>query len=238
MAKNSNIYNMNARIKPNDDSLNYVLNQIYLAIKDNCMSNKIQEVVIKYKALSFEDLVQYTEASMFLKENKIIENCRTYSSGQEDIYAINNHDKDEILFIKEAYELKPKILVKYLIENSILPKYTLSLNKKRQLILNDQFILVTPQFNSDNFYTIEYILKNPGKIITKENLPPLKKLCRRFHTFLEQVIKEPELIKVFFPDVSKDKLKFRNDVKESDLKNEKIKEKNIIKYVKGLNSVS
>jgi hypothetical protein len=231
---------MNAKTTPNSNNLNYALNQIYDEIKSDTNNySKVKEVVITYKAALPEDLVGYTEVSLFLKENKIIESHRRHSSGQEKVYGVEDEDEDEIVFIKEAYKLKPKVVIKYLIENSIIPKYTLSLNKKRQLILNNQFILVNLQFNSSNFDFVEYILERSGKIIRKEQLPsPIDHSKKRFHTYLEQIIREPELIKVFFPDVAQDKLMFRNDVKENDLKDGNIKEKNIDIFIKQLNSLS
>jgi hypothetical protein len=220
--------------------LDFVLNKLYKSVK-GLNTNVVQEVIIAYEAMGPEDLPAYLYSSELLKEKKIIETYKNHSSGQEEM----EDDADEhgyihretIYFRKVKYKLKPKILIKYMEDTSRLPKYTLALNKQRQLILNNKYLLNTFQLNSQNLYFFDYVLRHPEETIEKSTMErETGKIKARFQSFLETMI-DSELKRVFFPIRSETVIKFRNEIKVKDLKGENIKEKKIDGFLRKLTKI-
>lgn len=222
-------------LRIHDKELELLLNKLQQEIK-SLAANKSHEVIITSYAYGSEDLNGYISASSFLKNEKIVEGVQPYSSGQETIWSGADEDEPtETIFIKEKYTLKPTVLTNFLIISSRLPKYTLTFDEQRRLILNDKYLLTIPHFDSPNYYFIEYVISHPGKIIRRENLTKTAgKTEKRFHTILEQIIKDSDLRKVFFRNTSKDASEFRNKVHTKDLLGQNINEKKIANFLKKL----
>ena len=221
--------------------LDFVLGKLYKAV-NGLNINTTQNVTITFTVGEPEDLNEYLYTSDFLKEDKVIEKYKRHSSGQEEYIEEDiggSRYVQEVHSYKITYKLKPKVLIKYMIDTSRLSKYSLALDKQRNLILNDKYILSTSHFDSVNSNFIEYALQNPRKKIRVEDLKEKAgKIEKRFHAILAQVIKNSELRKVFFPSVSKDAFEFRNEVHTKDLTGEDINEKKINNFIKALKKVS
>lgn len=221
-------------------NLDIVLNKLYLATKDTAPSKSV-ECRIECSSQNVEDLGENIETLDFLIKEKIIESYEKYSQGQEEIevdFANDSLSHEIVYFLKFDCRLKPKKVTDFMIDSSRLPKYSLRLGPGREIILNDCYILSTPQFTSSNHYFIEYALKHPNEIIKKADVEiKAGKIKKRFHTVLEQIIKSPDLRQVFFPDVSKDAAKFRNSVTVNDMLGEKINERKIADFLKTLMKV-
>lgn len=222
--------------------LNYVLEDLGRAIKGLSVGVDQEVTITCYDTA--EDMGGYIVASKSLVDNLIVRRFKEISHGEKYFHEHpdDTDDSDDFIphnyFIEIKFWLKPKVLIDYLVETSRIPKYTLALDNRRRLIINDKYILTTLHFNSPNFYFFDYALKNSG-LIRKDALKATAgNIGKRFHTVLEQVIKNGELIKLFFPNVAKDVAEFRNFVRINDIRNEGINENSIKRHIKTLRTVS
>lgn len=220
--------------------LDFVLNKLYKSIK-GLNTNAVQEVIITFEATGPEDLPEVFYSSELLKKKKVIETYKSHSSGQEEVEFDTDQygyaSRETIYFRKVKYKLKPKALIKYMVDTSRLPKYTLTLNKQGQLVLNNKYLLNTFRMNSQNFYFFDYVLRHPGETIEKNTMEKeTGKIKARFQSFLETMI-DAELKRVFFPIRSEAIVKFRNEIKVKDFKGENIKEKKIDEFLKKLTKI-
>ena len=96
-------------------------------------------------------------------------------------------------------------------------KYFISL-KKRQVVLNNTFILSTPNFNSENESFIEYVITHPNETLKREAMQSdLKvKFKKSFHSILGDLGFKGEIRKLFF-DASKTAVQFKNFIPETEL---------------------
>jgi len=229
---------------PPKSDLDIVLDKLYLAIKDS-VSTKANDFCITWSDQNPEDLGDVMKIFEFLEKQKVIKGCEIVRQGEYDVEIEmgigpeGDRDVATIFYLKLVCNLKPKTLVQFLIETARIPKYILTLDKQRRLVLNYVYILSTPHFNSSNFYFIDYVLKHPKEIIKKEDVEKTAgKIQKRFHTILRQIIKEPNLIKVFFPQIAANAVEFRNGVKINDLVGQKVNEKKIESFLKNLRKVA
>jgi hypothetical protein len=226
---------MNAKQYLSEFALDVVLKRISQATTDRTSGERVDISV----ACNVDDLVEidkYVKVLEFLKRSDIISKLKNKTGGGyiED----DDHNSWEMTFYTPSFIINHKKLRKFLIESSRLPKYALSMDTRRRLILNDKYIVSTPHFDSVNYHFICHALVNPDQIITKEALTKTAgKFDKRFHTILEQINISPELRKVFFPGVSLDAAKFRNNVTVKDLKNSGVNEKKLNKFLKKLQKI-
>jgi hypothetical protein len=99
-------------------------------------------------------------------------------------------------------------------------KYFVTLTSSRQVVLNNAFILSSPNFDTENHKFIEYITEHPDtKFQRTEIETDLKvKLKKSFHAILSDLGFKGEIKKIFF-EASKVSVKFKNNVPESELQN-------------------
>lgn len=92
-------------------------------------------------------------------------------------------------------------------------RYFITLNKKRQVMLNDTFVLSTPNFAGENESFIEYVIAHPDEKLTKAAMESelKKKLKKSFHSILSDLGFKGEIRKLFF-DASKNAVQFKNPV--------------------------
>lgn len=103
------------------------------------------------------------------------------------------------------------------------------------LTLNSKWKLAKPDFNSENYNLIDEVMKKESKL----TLSDFKKLIggdprKSFHQILNDLGFKSELKKVFFPNISKDALIFRNSVTAEMLKNAEIDEDKLNIQIKEL----
>jgi hypothetical protein len=184
-----------------------------------------------------DDLRQYEKVLDFLDEKGIIENLKNEGNVMESDDLV----KQDTYLYTPSFTLKFDELNKFLIETSRKPKYSLIMDTKGRLIINDQYLLTKPQLNSPNKYFIDNALLHPGQIITKEHVRKTAGNAidkKRFHTILEQLQLGSELGRVFFPQVRQDAVQFRNDVTLKALEESKINIKKVEKTLKMLKKIS
>ena len=104
------------------------------------------------------------------------------------------------------------------------PLLSLSYNNKRQLLLNDIFLLTTTRNNSINDRLLSYLIKNPNKTVSRQELEAKDVLRvdkdedKDFYVFLNDVNIKDDLKKLFFEkDLSKHNLNLKNPVYKEDL---------------------
>lgn len=94
-----------------------------------------------------------------------------------------------------------------------------------ELILNDIFVLAKPTPNEQNYRIIRYLIANPNRFVTeqelKKNALEGKSLDKRLTDFVAQINLNKDLGKLFF-DTSKDSIRLSNPVTT-----ERMNEKNI-----------
>ncbi len=232
---------------PQDEhlDLDYVLKRLNGACI-SLNSNKLQDVIVTFHVQEPEDLNDILYTSSVLMENKIINGYSEFSSGEEDIetgFSRDHSYKEKVHLYKYKYVLIPKVLNKYMIDTSRLPKYSLEFDDvQSKVILNKKYILSKLDYDGPNYIFFSYTIKKSRKIIRKENFTKdfageinLKIISKRtIRSILENVLKNSELIKVFFPLISKDSAYFRNDVTTKDLVGQKTNEKKIDRFIKTL----
>ncbi len=111
--------------------------------------------------------------------------------------------------------------------------------KTRELVLNKEYILSTPNFSSENHNFIEYVFARPNEKITKEEIETAikKSLGKSFHQILNDLGFKGELRKMFFPSVSKDGIIFENSISYKDFEDRKIDTKKLALDIKKLHKL-
>ena len=215
-------------------NLDFVLNELHAKAKGVVIS-EAHDFTITCRSLVPENLGEYLEAVELLKKGKVIESYKISSQGEEDIeteYGEYDTERVTLCFLKLNCRLKPKTLISFMVETSRLPKYTLSLDKQRRLVLNNTHLITTPHVNSQNFYFIDYALKHPGKTITRGGINKSANVIKnKFHKITNQILKNPNLIRVFFLDTKKTSTIFRNEVTLHDMAGQNINENEIIAFL-------
>jgi len=114
--------------------------------------------------------------------------------------------------------------------------YFITMNNRR-VILNNTFILSTPNFNGENANFVEYVIEHPDKTIKKKDFEDSNQKVRKsFHHVLNDLGFKGEIRKIFF-DASKSAVKFRNNIPESELKNLGIDTKKLVTELSGLERI-
>lgn len=83
----------------------------------------------------------------------------------------------------------------------------------RRIVLNDQYILSKPNFNSENDNLFSFLYKNPNKLFSKSEIKEQAGITvnKGFDKFVENLNFKNDLRKIFFK-VSKTHILFRNPV--------------------------
>src|ERR1035437_4347134 len=191
--------------------------------------------VFNVDAVDADELKLHKDVFAFLMQEKIID-CLKDKTENKCIQDDDGFDH-EMYFFTSSFILKHKELKKFLIATSRIPKYSLRIDEKRRLILNDKYILNKLQFDSTNYIFIQYCLEHPNTIVTKDDLAKIagkNKEFQRFHCILSNIKISPNLNGVFFPNVGMDATRFRNNVTVADIAGSKINEKKINNFIKNL----
>jgi hypothetical protein len=112
-------------------------------------------------------------------------------------------------------------------QDTNVPVLWLSYNNKRELLLNDMFLLTTPRNSSINDRLLSYLTNNPNKIVSRQELEAQGRLKdgedKDFYVFLDDVKIKGDLRKAFFgKDLSKHTLNLKNPIYKKDLKEQQI----------------
>ncbi len=96
-------------------------------------------------------------------------------------------------------------------------KYFVTLTSSRQVVLNNAFILSSPNFNGENHNFIEYITQHTDVRLQKSQIETDAKikLKKSFHSILNDLGFTGEIKKIFF-EASKVAVKFRNNIHEAE----------------------
>jgi hypothetical protein len=206
---------MNAR----DTNFNeFALDVIFKRINEFSVQNPKKKrvsitITLDYETESFEG---YKKSFILLEKQKVIENVKT--SGHSGFVEDDDSVKQQMYFYTVTFRVNQKKLNDFLIATSRIPKYTLKMDGKRRLILNDRYIISSTNHESANWYFVDYCLKHPKEIITKKDIENVSnKILIRFHSILNNLRIAPYLTKIFFPNVSSDALQFQNNITTKDL---------------------
>lgn len=227
---------MNA--KPNQDRLqhDYIVRELYKGI-EGLNLKKPQNITVKILVQEPEDLNEFLAASTLLNKEGVIEKYSKKYIGQEEIeiHAANYEGRQPVYSYKLEYLLKPETLIRYMEEISLIPKYTLDMDKKRRLIVNKKYKLHTVQFDSLNYYFIDHCIQNKKGLITLDDI--MKKSggkSQRFHVILDNLDIAPRLVGIFFPSVNQGLAEFRTEVTVKDLIGSGVNEEKVGKFIKSL----
>jgi hypothetical protein len=97
-------------------------------------------------------------------------------------------------------------------------KYFVSVSRSRKVMLNNTFVLSSPNFNTENHQFIEYVIEHEDEKLTRDqiNTDANIELKKSFHSTLGDLGFKGEIRKLFF-EASKDTVLFRNNVPENEL---------------------
>lgn len=217
--------------------LDYILNELYKGVK-GLNINAVHVITIILRVQEPEDLNEYFYTSSFLEDKKVIKKYSKGSSFLEEMETDNDYGREQIYSTKFKYKLVPKNLIQYMIETSRIPKYTLTRDKKRRLILNGKYLLVTTQFDSPNDYFIEHCIEHGRGLISLGDLmKKAGKKPQRFHIILGNLNIAPNFVDIFFPNVKNSLAQFRMNVTTEDLVGSEINEAEIDKFMKKLTKI-
>ena len=89
---------------------------------------------------------------------------------------------------------------------------------KQQVVLNNTFVLSTPNFNGENAQFIEHVVAHPNEVLKRDNTgnDSTRKFKKSFHQILSDLGFRGQIRKLFF-DVSKTSVKFCNYISENKL---------------------
>lgn len=101
--------------------------------------------------------------------------------------------------------------------NSIV--YEIKYTKSREIILNNNFQLAKPTFNSENDLVFNFLISHPNVIYSRKQIQEEIKqdINKEFHKIVENLGFKNDLKRVFF-SISKNSIEFRNPVTKEDLK--------------------
>lgn len=228
---------MNARdINLEEFAIDVVLTKISEFSVENPKVKRVTiSIALDYDTERFE---QYEEAFRLLKKEGVIEGFR--SSGKPEVVEDEFTGNHEVYLYTPSFRINQKKLNEFLVATSRIPKYTLKIDSQRRLILNDAHLLVRLQFNSTNWYFVEYCLTNSDRVITREaiekKIGKVGKKIPKFHSVLHNLKVSPHLDAIFFPNVSRNAVEFRNNVTVEQL-GSKINEDKIKRFIKTLTKV-
>jgi hypothetical protein len=96
--------------------------------------------------------------------------------------------------------------------------YFISVSSTRKVMLNNTFVLASPNFDTENHQFIEYILNHPNETLSKASIEKDAKIVlkKSFHSTINDLGFSGEIRKIFF-EASKTKVKFRNHVPQTQL---------------------
>jgi hypothetical protein len=98
--------------------------------------------------------------------------------------------------------------------------YEIIYNLANEVILNEVVLLARLNLNSNNDLILQYLIKNPKRKITKEELEQNLELTNiDLHKFVENLHFSGDIKKVFFGKVSKSTIQLNNPVTRTDLNN-------------------
>lgn len=115
-------------------------------------------------------------------------------------------------------------------------KYFVTMHK-RQVVLNNTFVLSSPNFNSENSNFIEYMIEHPDCVVERKDFEDAKqKVKKSFHHVLNDLGFKGEIRKLFF-EASKSSVKFRNNVHESELGELGVDKEQLVIELSGLDRI-
>jgi hypothetical protein len=226
---------MNANPKYSDFALDIALKKIDVALKNRTQHGKIT-IDLVCDVDDTDQITEYEAVMRFLEQVKIIKGVKSkkHSGYVQD----NSSWEHEMLFFSLNFTINPKNLTDFLVSTSRSPKYSVRIGAGRRIVINNTYVLCRPQLNSENFAFIEYCLKQPNGLITKELLRRESSgridVAKRFHSVLENLKFTRNLKDLFFPHVGNDAVVFRNHVTMNDLKTAGIDVKKIDAHLETL----
>ncbi len=107
-------------------------------------------------------------------------------------------------------------------ENNIILKATY---RDRKVRINE-IVIAEPRFESENDLFIQFIINNPNKKISKSEFEKFKgdKMTKKFEQIIKDLHFKGKIKKLFFPNVSKPAVEFRNPITAEDMLNSGIKD--------------
>jgi hypothetical protein len=164
----------------------------------------------------FEDLIK--QDLQFLHKEKVIpylEIIEDYISIDYSDYAIKRLGWAIDLHFNEVKDLE--------ISKQKKTDLKITLFKDRRIVLNDQFVLSKPNFNSENEVVFSFLYNNPNKKWTKQELESQinMKVHKSFDKIVENLGFKNDLRKVFW-QVSSDSIRFNNPISTNTLEKMKL----------------
>ncbi len=120
-------------------------------------------------------------------------------------------------YLSKIYSMKGDLSEDKEVDNKI-GELKIIFNEKREILLNDLFLLAKPNFGSENELFFSYIYKNANIILSREKIEQgiSLSLTKKFHKIIENLGFNPDLKKCFF-EVGKGTILFRNPVNKEQL---------------------
>jgi len=118
--------------------------------------------------------------------------------------------------------------------------YSIQYTERREIVINNKYILCQPRFGQDNDLVFRFLYQKPTKSFThKEVESEIKEkldgvFSKRFNTILSELGFTGQLRRLFFPNVSRVAIKFNNNLTKTDLEKLKIDEKKLKAQLKKL----
>jgi len=207
----------------------YVLEKIKLANVAVSDKNPVKLIINSdfNEKIDFISPKKFIDILEFLQEQKAIEIFGRV--GEE------NGNVKRTVFILDVLEPAFDGISDYYNPNTI--AYWIKYNKKREIVINDKYVLKELQFERPSDIFFDYLYKNPGRMIKKSEFPvSVFSGTRKDHTLHKLVNRigfSGELKKCFF-DVSKSSVEFFKEVKRGDLEDKGVNEEELKKQLKKL----
>lgn len=203
---------------------------ILLAIESDLQVEQSRELTIRFASSASElegydttDLSDlhyyYYKAFTYLKNVGCIE---SYSVDTNALFSdiVINPDKfyEMLQAAKKLYKQKHDKETENLIKNADEIAYKITFTSKREIVLNDNFLLSKLDFDSENEVVFGVLYANPNKKHTVEQLEKAtgRKLTKTLHKIVENLGFTGDL-KTLFIDTSKNSIRFRNPITTNEL---------------------
>jgi len=149
-----------------------------------------------------------------LKKDGLITNLKTKTETEM-------FDSEQVGIAKVTFTIKVKNFIEFLKEQSFIPRHFVRLEKTREIVLDDKYLLTKPNFQSENELVFHYLYNRANQPVSRGVLDRIVKEENEdgLHKALRQIVRDlkftGELRKMFFPNISQNGIEFRNFITES-----------------------
>jgi len=176
--------------------------------------------------------VEIRQALNNLEKNKLIEvldNRAIRNDMSGSMYKATNFGDSRLeIKILDGFKkyIEEKDLNSKLEEKSKEDNIVLKVTYRDRKVRINEIVIAEPRFESENDLFIQFIINNPNKKISKSEFEKFKgdRMTKKFEQIIKDLRFKAKTKKLFFPNISKSAVEFRNPITAEDMLNSGIQD--------------